>query len=117
MDTAGLNEDLLRVLLALADEEDDADDEADEEEGACDAADDGACRRARSHRSLLLCNGRTTHRRKKTERERESEGEIFISNSFKCHATACGTLMLLTCNICFFFFMCFAAEVCVRENS
>lgn len=43
MDTAGLNEDLLRVLLALADEEDDADDEADEDEGASDAADDGAC--------------------------------------------------------------------------
>ena len=49
------------------------------------------------------------------EREREREGDVFIGNSFKCHATASGTLMLLTCNICVFF--CFAAEVCVRENS
>ena len=54
MGTAGLNEDLLCVLLALADVEDGADDEADEGEGASDASDDGACGRARGDRSLLL---------------------------------------------------------------
>lgn len=48
------NEDLLIILLALAHEENDADDEADEEEGAEDAADDGACRRARSDLPLLF---------------------------------------------------------------
>lgn len=35
------NEDLLCVLLAFADEEEDADEDADEGEGTEDAADDG----------------------------------------------------------------------------
>lgn len=66
---------------------------------------------------IVLFSSATGERHIEEGKQREREGEIFISNSFKCHATACGTLMLLTCNICFVFFMCFAAEVCVRENS
>ena len=49
------------------------------------------------------------------EREREREGDVFIGNSFKCHATASGTLMLLTCNICVFFLFC-CRGLCEREQ-
>ena len=51
------NEDLLSVLLALADEEDDANDDADEDEGAEDPADHCTRRRARRDLSLLLWYG------------------------------------------------------------
>lgn len=48
------NEDLLSVVPALADEEDDADDDADDGEGAEDSTDDGSCWRAQSDLPLLF---------------------------------------------------------------
>lgn len=48
------NEDLLFIVLALADEEHGADDGTKEGEGADDASDDGTCRRAGKDWPLLF---------------------------------------------------------------
>lgn len=48
------NEDLLSIILALADEEDHANNEANEDEGGEDTTDDCSCRRARSDFSFLF---------------------------------------------------------------